>query len=729
MNAAMLHQRVLAGRWLGGRKIATLSEIKASPDAVKLFRKSWQSITRVDFLPVIDPAITALEEADATGLEGGLVRALRHIAEQAEGIAEAYADMGTDHAGELFNKVMGDQASDGAFFTKPVAADLAARMAVDAIDPENALDWSHPDTWLDHVTVDPACGSGTLLAATMAEMKRRAKSHGADIGRLAELQKVAVEETLVGLDINPISMQLAASQLMAGNVDVGYRKMKLHLMPYGPDETGGVAAGSIELFGRSDIVNAGTLFDDSWGATRLETGLEFGNALRNPEMDDVAKDVKAARIVIMNPPFTNRKKMGDKFDDSIQIALRNRIASLENLLNQADSDLHSILDVNTIRQHFTSLADLCLDRMDGVLVMVLPTTAMTSASKERLLLAERFHVHTILTVRQARDVNLSQHTAISESVVVLKRHDSSGLKPSTRIVTLDRLPTDVRQCDDLWKALRTVNGSGAIAGGWGEISYWSSGRIATGDWTAVIWRSPELARAASRYAEHGSLRRLDTLGLRARATGQLLLGDKSVSATVGEPGVLPVIRGKGEDSQKRTEATITEWRRPCGGRASSIQKHAGHLLVTTGQDTSTARLNAVASCTPHVGIGWYPIVGCDLEQASALTIFLNSTIGRLVVMRSPGRKISFPEYSVIGLSGLPVPDIHDETVLRRLAACWRETRQETVPQYRDGYTDIRRVWDGSVCDALGWSISEVSEIGKLLHEEPHVKGIAYGQWK
>ena len=39
-----------------------------------------------------------------------------------------------------------------------------------------------------------------------------------------------------GLDINPVSLQLAASQLTAGNHRVSYRRMGLHQMPYGPDK-------------------------------------------------------------------------------------------------------------------------------------------------------------------------------------------------------------------------------------------------------------------------------------------------------------------------------------------------------------------------------------------------------------------------------------------------------------------------------------------------------------
>ena len=432
MNAAMLHQRIQAGGWLGRRGIDPLAGIKSSPEPERMFSRSWNAIARQDFLPVIDPAVEALEAAISTGRLGGLRRALRHLAAEAEQIAETYADMGTDHAGALFNKVMGDQSSDGAFFTRPVAADIAARLALEAIDPDNSLDWSNPDVWRDHKTVDLACGSGTLLTAVMTEMKRRATHHGADQGRVAELQRVAVEDLLKGLDINPVSLQLAATQLMAGNTDVKYRKMGLHLMPYGPQGDGTVAAGSPELLGRQDIVFAGRLFDDAAASTTVKTGAEHADAtLEGPEMDDATAAARDARIVIVNPPFTNRTKMGEKFDKDTQQALRRRMDTLEGFLESADPRLSEFLDKNSLGPRFAALADLCVNRDEGVFATVIPTTALTNPSglRERLELANRFHVHTLLTCHQGSDMNLSQNTNISESIAVMRRHAAAPPPP------------------------------------------------------------------------------------------------------------------------------------------------------------------------------------------------------------------------------------------------------------------------------------------------------------
>ena len=298
MNAAMLHQRISSGRWLSG--ISELSTIKNDTNVVQRTSREWERIMRHDFIPVLEPALEAVYAIENTGKTAGLERALRHITAEAERIAETYADMGADHAGPLFNRVMGNQASDGAFFTRPTAASIAARLTLDVCGD---ADWSNPQVWKDHKTVDLACGSGTLLAAMLTEMKRRARSHGASNDDLAMLQKLAVEETLKGLDINPVSLQLAASQLTTGNQEIRYRRMGLHRMPYGPHPhfKSRVSVGSLELLGQSAIISRKDELDLD---DEIVSQLTWAPS-DDTELEDAVSAVTGARIVIMNPPFTS----------------------------------------------------------------------------------------------------------------------------------------------------------------------------------------------------------------------------------------------------------------------------------------------------------------------------------------------------------------------------------------------------------------------------------------
>ncbi len=342
--------------------------------------------------------------------------------------------------------------------------------------------------------------------------------------------------------------------------------MGLHLMPYGPQRDGTVAAGSPELFGCEDIV-AGRLFYDAADSTRVRTGAEPGDTLDGPEMDDAVADARDARIVIMNPPFTNRTKMGEKFDSRTRQALRSRMDTLEGFLKSADRPLSEFLDKNSLGPRFAALADLCLNRSEGVFATVIPTTALTNTSglPERLELANRFHVHTILTCHQARDVGLSQHSEISESIVVLQRPApppprpdlslSTGYLP-TRFVSLDRLPADHNEADQLFDGLENCD-AGTLPDGWGEVSSWPAERIIAGDWTSAIWRSPALAEAAARLAADDALRPLATVGLSGHSTGQQLSNGYACS-TVGTPGAFPILDSKGVDVQQQIEGAPDE---------------------------------------------------------------------------------------------------------------------------------------------------------------------------
>ena len=455
MNAAMLHQRIANGQWLQG--ISDLAAIKNETRIVDRLTREWERITRYDFKPVMVPATEAIYAVEDSGRLAGLERALRHLTAEAERIAEAYADMGADHAGALFNKVMGNQDSDGAFFTRPVAAMMAARLTLDAC---GEADWTDPDVWRAHRTVDLACGSGTLLTAVLTEMKRRARVQGATQTQLAVLQKVAVEDVLKGLDINPVSLQLAAAQLTAGNVDVQYRRMGLHLMPYGPREGGPVAAGTLELLDQKAIVprhNELDLDDERIRSQAAELLLHD-----DAELEDAVDAMQDTRIVIMNPPFTNRAKMGEKYPSDTKKALSARVDYLAGLLTKSDSGLADMDNKNSLAPQFVGLADKLVGTERGVLALLHPVSALSTADEkavgERIALAKRYHIHTILTCHQPNQVNLSQDTGINECIIIARRH--AGTKPSTRFISLDRLPTNEAEVDAMFNAISHKNGGG-----------------------------------------------------------------------------------------------------------------------------------------------------------------------------------------------------------------------------------------------------------------------------
>jgi len=204
-------------------------------------------------------------------------------------------------------------------------------------------------------------------------------------------------------------------------------------------------------------------------------------------------------------------------------------------------------------------------------------------------------------------------------------------------------------------------------------------------------------------------------------------GDYSKEPIGAEP--FPVLQSKGADGQTRIEASPDAWWEYKQSGPAPILAKAGHLLVTMGQDTATARLTAVASDNRYVGQGWMPASDLTPAEAKAAAVFLNSTAGRLMIGRHPGKKLGFPFYNPAAWKEVCIPDLSNPPAIGILLNCWEDTRHEVVPQFRDGYTSVRRFWDEAVCSALGWNIDEIAELGELLAREPRVSGVAYGQWK
>ena len=293
---------------------------------------------------------------------------------------------------------------------------------------------------------------------------------GASQDQLTQLQKLAVEETIKGLDINPVSLQLAASQLTSGNQEIRYRQMGLHLMPYGPhrDDSTRIAVGTLELLGQKAIIPRDSELDL---ADENISSQATWSPSDDTEIEDAVSAVEDTRIVIMNPPFTSRRKMGGKFPKETQQALRSRADALERVLVGADPTLGEFGDKNSIGPLFVALADHLQKRAGGVVAMIKPTIALSTISglRERQVLAQRFHVLTVLTCHQPGNINMSQQTKINESIVILRRHDD-GHKPPTKFVHLDRMPVDESEVEDLHCCLQCMLAGPAVKRLGGDVA-------------------------------------------------------------------------------------------------------------------------------------------------------------------------------------------------------------------------------------------------------------------
>ena len=179
MNAALLHARLekAKGKAADLAREGTLREATTANDPVEVLETAWRAVLRYDYEPIFQPALETLAALAAADARGGVNQAVRAVASWAKENAETYVSMGMEYAGELFSRVLGNQASDGAYFTRQPAARLLAELALDATG-ETA--WTDRKTWKRLRTADLACGSGTLLNAYVEAVKGRIRKAGGD---------------------------------------------------------------------------------------------------------------------------------------------------------------------------------------------------------------------------------------------------------------------------------------------------------------------------------------------------------------------------------------------------------------------------------------------------------------------------------------------------------------------------------------------------------------------
>ena len=267
--------------------------------------------------------------------------------------------------------------------------------------------------------------------------------------------------------------------------------------------------------------------------------------------------------------------------------------------------------------------------------------------------------------------------------------------------------------------------------GWGLVSHWPAESIQSGDWTPAIWRSPRLAKAGEKFAHDPNLQPLGSIPGCIAHDGSRRVRENFDRSNQDNEESIPILESKGAEGQKTIKSTPDgHWvfKKGRERQARHYLEWSSHLLITAGQRNSTARLTATASETKYLGQTWFPVVGLSPDEAKAIAVFANSTPGRLQIMRGSGKTLEFPSYSPQATNNLRVPDIKDDRIRQTLADCWECTKDMEVPQFRDGECEVRRLWDEAVAEAMGWNAAELAHLRHLLHQEPHVRGLGYGQY-
>lgn len=722
---ARLEQTKHSEAWVkhGTAKIAE----GADAGIIDLVEDDWRSITRRDHRATIDPAWDIVMKLRSTDSKSGLCRALRYLANHARLLAPSYAELGSDHIGAIWNRFMNDKRSDGAWFTRPPAAVLAAELALDIAAVPS---WRNEAAWKEFKSVDLACGSGTLLTAVLHAAKRRARTEGAHRQELERMHKTMVEESIVGLDINETSLQLAGTQLTLGDTALQYRQMQLLRMPYGMEQ-GRVHAGTLELLASRNVVKSRSGLQELL-SNELPLARSIGD--ESQETADASLAVQGAKLVIMNPPFSSREKMGEKFkDEQLRARLRNHVDMLDGILVSHDPGMEGMAGKNSTGPLYVAIAEHVLNEREGILAMFAPSVLLTGteAGIERRVLAERFHIETIVTSFDPGAPNFSVDTGINESLVLCRRRQEGERNLPTRFVQLEAMPHNENAARALAVALRTGEGLNGRA----KIGWWPAERVRSGDWSRGIWNSDGVAELGRELKSGNAQTRVALVELASEdrevfSTGRQLRGRcrRATGVENGLPGAFKIFKSKGESAQYRIEGIPDEtWIAKQGNPEQTEQyfdRLGGHVLVSAGQNMESGRLCALYSNHRRVGNAWMPVSDTGTKYAKALAVWLNSTPGRIVLMGGRGRTLGYPNYSAMHAGTLPVPTKCAEFAIDGLAETYEQTKHEQIGQFRAGSCRVRVAWDKAVVEyVLGeeWK-DRIDALRADLDSDPYVQG-------
>ncbi len=428
-NAFMFHEN-LAG---GPGDLADVRPIDALRSPIMGFSKSavleeWYKILEVNYWPIFDISRRILQVIPTPGssvLVGQLART-------AQALVERNLMRSHDLTGTVFQKLIADRKFLAAFYTTPASATLLVGLAVNSDTLLGDGDWSNPEDVKSLRIADFACGTGTLLSTAY---QRISQIHELNGGDSAAIHPHMMERVLVGCDILPAATHLTASMLSGAHPTITYEGSAIFTQPYGIQEDGKIALGSIDLLRDMALLEGSQITAkalEGTGSTEKDTW----RFVPHGSFD----------LVIMNPPFTratNHEGRHENVPNPMFAAFGSNAEEQKSMAEAAKK-----LTTGTIAHGnageasvFLALADRKLAK-DGMLAMVMPLSLLTGTSwqKCRSRLAESYDKLILISIAgsDSKSLSFSADTGMGECLIIGKRN---GKRQSRAIfIVLEKSP-------------------------------------------------------------------------------------------------------------------------------------------------------------------------------------------------------------------------------------------------------------------------------------------------
>ena len=711
-NACLLHRR-LQKESSALEGLPDLTAIGRSQTPAEALAEAWDEILGKDYAPVFRPALALIENSPSFE---SLKAPAQILAECAVNVSDTVAELGYDHAGPLYHKILGSAESDGAFYTNNISALMLAGLA---LSPD-LVDWGDWKQATALRILDPACGTGTLLMAALKTIKERmAAAKPMTPEQVRSAHKALVEQSIRGLDINYQATQLAASNLTLGAPTVDYEAMHIHTMRHGPQPDGSVALGSLELL--PEAVGEGEQLDLVGHVKQAAVSTQNSPAAKVPDIRDVD-------LLLMNPPFTNKGKRNTKYSDDATKRVRQREATIKASVQEGDPGAAAVIESNSISTYFTPLAEALVGKQRGTLAKIVPTTAFASTSgrEERRFLASRFHIDMVVTSHDPKRPNFSENTDIHESLLICRRREWLS-HPTTAFIALNRMPRSPEEVAE-WvdAAIQRVPHPCH------QIHEWPPERINAGDWSPALYYDGFLA------AHNDHHETMDELSPASDLIVTPVIDPGPVSGAVHNPlktppsedgNGYPVVWRHQADRRRTMRGEVEFHVAPKPGRRGYVESRilpkTSSLLVTLAASTTTIRTTAQILPEPCFGSAWTAFrpnnrIARPDEAMQAWCAYLNSTLGVLSYLHRRARKLTYGRYRPAQLHTIPLPD-PAKCDLAPLADAFRELQDaELLPWPKMNECPVRAKLDAALTACLDIDIDSIAWTRRLIAAEPTV---------
>ncbi|MEM4570078.1 MAG: hypothetical protein QXE66_02075 [Desulfurococcaceae archaeon] len=490
-------------------RVRHFHDLEPLKDYVKRFgpinglREAFDSLLKVNYEPALVFTVEILGK-----LPQQLSQQVDNIVNLALRISGMTSLLARDFAGRVYHEIVGDitvRKGFATFYTEIPAAYMLTNLAIKTLLDVNdikKLDKDRANAVINALcklkVADFACGSGTLLTASLYNASRLARNicflhdleclcREVEEGKesSASIEKTLVEKGIYGLDALRYAAQVSALNL-ALMIPESITRENIATVYLGvmPNKTNKKAwLGSLELL--DNVKTFGGLL--RWIESGLKGVVETVSTTRvvsgNIELLDKYD------IVIMNPPFTratgrvskefeekrkgffgfiadenNRKVLKERYEE-IRKSVKNNLMKIARELvdkeavlqfyrvllqehgrkkEKSDTGLDQYLSIGQAGEGllFLYLAYRYV-RPGGVIAFVLPRNLLSGVSwfLARMLLASKFHLRYVIVSSDAeKGYNFSENTSLSECLIVAKRADEHRPDEETVFINLLRKP-------------------------------------------------------------------------------------------------------------------------------------------------------------------------------------------------------------------------------------------------------------------------------------------------